>query len=741
MKNFLSTILAIIMIFNMGMCIAYASDTSATAEISSVSALPGEKVEVFISIECADGIKTLSFLDFTYDSTVLTIVESECAWLADGKLKDIDFENNASIITFEDNTVYSGNILKLVFTVSEDAEIGTLPISCSAVATQMVDKVETEISITITEGKINIVDSVATIDDFEYELNENGIVITGYIGDKSTVIIADSYEIDGVSYNVVEIGESAFEANENIKSVTIPATVTKIGDYAFYDCTNLTSVTVLGKETEIGSTAFGYYYISRKEDGVVEGFTIYGYKNSTADVYAATDENITFVPLAEECAHTGGTATCVDKAICETCGESYGEINSDNHKNLVVDEAVAPTCISNGITEGSHCDACNETVVAQEEVSATGHNYESVVTSPTCTEAGYTIYTCSACSDTYTSDDIAALGHSYDNGVVTTAPTCTADGVKTFTCSGCGDTYTETVSATGHTEIEISAVAATCTTAGFTAGVKCSVCNEVLIAPVEIPALGHSYNDGVVTTKPSCATEGVKMFTCAICGDTYTEEVAVFEHTAGETVVENEVTETCGTDGGYDAVVYCTVCDGEISRETVVVPATGEHSYDVVVTEPTCTESGYTTYTCTTCGDSYTADETEAYGHSFVDDVCEYCGETAYNYSFYIQEPSRYEIRNKDGIKLHANIDGTAPEGAYVEWTADNGKFDTEELDGNILKIIAKNKGWTTFTATLYADGTVLATDTVEMYSNSGFFQKIGGFFRSLFGTTKVYEY
>ncbi|MCD7944355.1 MAG: hypothetical protein LUH43_05665, partial [Clostridia bacterium] len=41
------------------------------------------------------------------------------------------------------------------------------------------------------------------------------------------------------------------------------------------------------------------------------------------------------------------------------------------------------------------------------------------------------------------------------------------------------------------------------------------------------------------------------------------------------------------------------------------------HSYEAVVTEPTCTTGGYTTYTCSVCGDSYTADETDATGHSY----------------------------------------------------------------------------------------------------------------------------
>ncbi len=108
--------------------------------------------------------------------------------------------------------------------------------------------------------------------------------------------------------------------------------------------------------------------------------------------------------------------------------------------------------------------------------------------------------------------------------------------------------------------------------------------------------------------------------------------------------------------------------------------------------------------------------------------------------SLNITEPSRTEIRNKDGIILHANIEGNTPEGSYVRWESSNGNFN-EDADGSNLKIVAKNKGWTTFTAILCdADGNELTRDSVELYSNSGFFQKIGGFFRSLFGGTKIYE-
>lgn len=111
------------------------------------------------------------------------------------------------------------------------------------------------------------------------------------------------------------------------------------------------------------------------------------------------------------------------------------------------------------------------------------------------------------------------------------------------------------------------------------------------------------------------------------------------------------------------------------------------------------------------------------------------------NFTLSIQEPSRTEIRNKDGIVLHTVVEGELPDGARIEWSWDNNKFDVEKNDDGTLTIIARNNGETTITATVYgADGDILATDSIVMNSKSGFFDKIGGFFRSLFGTTKIYD-
>ena len=140
------------------------------------------------------------------------------------------------------------------------------------------------------------------------------------------------------------------------------------------------------------------------------------------------------------------------------------------------------------------------------------HNHISDAVAPTCTEAGYTTYTCS-CGDTYTVDGAAATGHSHASTV--TAPTCTEDGYTTFTCS-CGDSYTEPgETAPGHNYVEGT----------------CTVCGG------EDPDFHvHNYNFSVTTTA-NCTTDGVTTYTCS-CGDYRTEDTAKFGHVDANLDVE-----------------------------------------------------------------------------------------------------------------------------------------------------------------------------------------------------------
>lgn len=135
---------------------------------------------------------------------------------------------------------------------------------------------------------------------------------------------------------------------------------------------------------------------------------------------------------------TGGTATCSTKAVCEVCGEEYGEKDSNNH-DLEQHAAKAPTCTEIGWNAYEACKNCNYTT--RKELPALNHDLvQHEAKAPTCTEIGWNAYkTCSRCDYT-TYAELPILGHDYQ--AVTVDPTCEADGYTIFTCSRCKDSYT-----------------------------------------------------------------------------------------------------------------------------------------------------------------------------------------------------------------------------------------------------------------------------------------------------------
>ena len=323
----------------------------------------------------------------------------------------------------------------------------------------------------------------------------------------------------------------------------------------------------------------------------------------------AWDEGVVTAPTCTAEGYT--TYTCQHNAEHQKV-EDIKAILPHTEADAVEENRVEATCTTDGSYESVvYCSVC-EAELSREAVviTASGHSYETAVTDPTCTEEGYTTYTCSVCGDTYKDDYVDALGHKYD--AVATAPTCTEDGYTTYTCSVCGDSYVDDhVDALGH-KYDAVATAPTCTEDGYTT-YTCSVCGDSYVDD-HVDALGHKYD--AVVTAPTCTEDGYTTYTCSVCGDSYVDdEVVAPGHKDGEAVIENDVKATCTTDGSYDTVVYCTVCDIELSRATTVVKAQG-HKYDAVITAPTCTEKGYTTYTCSVCGDTYKDDYVDALDHA-----------------------------------------------------------------------------------------------------------------------------
>ena len=132
------------------------------------------------------------------------------------------------------------------------------------------------------------------------------------------------------------------------------------------------------------------------------------------------------------------------------------------------------------------------------------HNYQAVVTNPTCTDSGYTTYTCSDCGSSYVSDTVDALGHDYI--ATTTEATCSGEGYTTYTCSICADSYVDDILAALAHNCSKTETAPTCEEKGYTTYV-CIVCDYTFIGDY-IDALGHSWKDATTSAPKTCTTCG-----------------------------------------------------------------------------------------------------------------------------------------------------------------------------------------------------------------------------------------
>ena len=198
--------------------------------------------------------------------------------------------------------------------------------------------------------------------------------------------------------------------------------------------------------------------------------------------------------------------------------------------------------------------------------------------------------------------------------------TCTAPGYTGDTyCTVCNEMVKkgEVIHAKGHTEVIDPAVEPTCTAPGKTAGAHCSVCGTVIKAQEEIPAKGHRWNEGEITTAPTCENAGVKTYTCTVCNATKTEAISATGHTP---VQIPEKPATC-TEPGHKAGTKCSVCKAILSGMEEI-PATGHTEVIDVAKAPTCTETGLTEGKhCSVCNEVLVAQKViPAKGHTEVID-------------------------------------------------------------------------------------------------------------------------
>ena len=362
--------------------------------------------------------------------------------------------------------------------------------------------------------------------------------------------------------------------------------------------------------------------------------------------------------------------------------------------------------------------------IFQIELTAHEHSYSEAVTAPTCTEAGYTTHTCScghsykdteveATGHSYADGMCTVCGeaegvapHEHEYVATVTEPTCTEAGYTTHTCS-CGESYNDTeVAAKGHYYVRGACTACNLAQPGYVANNKVINFSNwekfaagkyadgdtveyddyftfIYSAKSKLDGSNKTFDDGLSFT-----------LRLSFAGETPTGEVP--SKNALKITVDGPQTlkiwYVAGGDGRYFALMdsngtILSETDKETTQNSlyideIAIPAAGVyylgvpagnnyifqvqldevhvHSYEAVVTAPTCTTAGYTTHTCS-CGDSYKDTEVEALGHTYVLDVCMVCfdlkpslvigennvivPELGYTFGmFYVSEAGTYEI-------------------------------------------------------------------------------------------------
>ena len=352
-----------------------------------------------------------------------------------------------------------------------------------------------------------------------------------------------------------------------------------------------------------------------------------------------------------DCENTGSYDNVVYCSVCDAeLSRETITVDALGHTE-VVDPAVESTCTTTGLTAGKHCSVCDTVLVEQLSIPQKGHTNGSVgvenyVAAGCKTSGSYdNVIYCTECDAEIMRIPVTLpeLGHALSAAVIENKvdPTCTEKGSydNVIYCSRCDCELIRTpvsVDAPGHDIDEFDALDPNCTESGWKAYVVCSRCDYSTYE--EVPALGHTEGEAVVenSVAPDCENAGSydSVVYCSVCDAELSRETITVDalgHTEASSVVENKVEPGCETAGSFDRVVYCTVCDDELSRTTIDLEELG---HDIVVEHyvaATCSTAGHTAYkTCSRCDYETAYYELPATYHSYNlknPYVCEHCGE------------------------------------------------------------------------------------------------------------------
>lgn len=324
-------------------------------------------------------------------------------------------------------------------------------------------------------------------------------------------------------------------------------------------------------------------------------YTVYYEITYTCDGVDMTENGVAYVWLRDDTTDENGNCGC--GCSNPNCGCQNKHCNGncctdkgcgENHKYILLDSTKAG-CTTLGY-DRYLCTECGK-IEKRDYVDSLGHAWQGIVIrDATCETDGKLLELCSRCGQL--KQTATPKGeHTYETYAV--AATCTSPGYTVRECSVCGDRHIEDITSVLPHNYESHVISATCENGGRTIH-RCDGCGSSFVTDYT-EALGHSWDKGTLVTNATCTGEGVMEYRCTRCSCHRLDAAPADGHIPGAPATCTEPQ-------------LCTRCGAVLEK------ALG-HDYKSEVTAPTCTEMGYTTNTCSRCGDTNKSNYTEPAGH------------------------------------------------------------------------------------------------------------------------------
>ena len=432
---------------------------------------------------------------------------------------------------------------------------------------------------------------------FDSRNNCNGIIETA-----TNKLISGCKNTD-IPDSVTSIAYGAFCGCTGLTSITIPDSVTSIDNQAFAECSGLTSVTIPDSVTSIGDNAFrnctGLARITFPNSVTSIGYGVFS--GCTGLTNVTIPDSVTSINSNTFSGCTGLTSVTIPNSVTRIGYSAF--YGCTGLTSVTIPDSV--TNIGGGAFYG--CTGLTSiTVSGGNKKFDSRNNCNGIIE----TASNTLIY---GCKNTDIPDSVTSIGESAFRGCtgltsITIPDSVTDIGVSAF--EGC----------TGLASISFSN---SVTSIGYGVFSGCTGLTSITI-PDSVTDIGVSAFEGCTGLTSVCFMGDAPVVYWKAF-QTYDEESYAFINIPGLTLYYIEGKSGWTTPTWGEAEYPTAVWDG------VNIPQPHTHSYTAVVTAPTCTEKGYTTYTCA-CGDSYKKDFVSALGHDFKDGTCTRCGASDPNY-------------------------------------------------------------------------------------------------------------